>query len=136
MKRRYLLLAGAIVVVAVGLSLLGRPRRDPAAPPVATAAPVIELTIAIGGGAVSPAVTSAPKGHRVRLRVEHRGAATVRLALAGYEDVLEIPPLEPGATWTAEFLADRPGDDFAWLLDGRPAGRLMVTGSHLVEGHR
>ena len=45
-------------------------------------------------------------------------------------------PLAPGAGWTGEFLADRPGEDFAWLLDGEPAGRLTVTGSHLVEGHR
>jgi hypothetical protein len=68
--------------------------------------------------------------------VEHRGAATARLTLAGYEDRLDIPALAPGAGWTGQFLADRPGEDFAWLLDGQPAGRLTVTGSHLVEGHR
>jgi hypothetical protein len=60
----------------------------------------------------------------------------VGLALAGYEDRLAIPALSPGATWSGEFIADRPGEDFAWLLDGVPAGRLAVTGSHLVEGHR
>lgn len=136
MKRSYLLLALTVVVLSVALTLLGRPRSAHAPPPAAAEAPVAELAIAITGGKISPAVASVPKGHRVRLRVEHRDAAVVRLALAGYEDLLDIPPLAPGATWTAEFPADRPGDDFAWLLDGQPAGRLTVTGSHLIEGHR
>ncbi len=136
MKRPYLLLAAAVVVLAFVLTALGRPRRAEAPRPARTAAPVVELTITIKAETVSPAVTSVPKGHRVRLRVEHRGATTARLALAGYEDRLDIPPLAPGTVWTAEFLADRPGEDFAWLLDGQPAGRLTVTGSHLVEGHR
>ena len=29
-----------------------------------------------------------------------------------------------------------PGEDFAWLLNGKPAAKLRVAGSHLVEGHR
>ena len=136
MKRPYVLLAVAIVVASVALAMLGRPRQSETPSPAVTVAPVVELTIAIKEGKVSPAVTSVPKGHRVRLRVEHRGATTARLALAGYGDVLDIPPLEPGTTWTTEFPADRPGEDFAWLLDGQPAGRLTVTGSHLIEGHR
>jgi len=136
MKRPYLLLAAAVVVLALALTVLGRPRRADAPPAAATAAPTVELAITIGAGQVSPAATSVPKGYLVRLRIEHHGAATARLALAGYEDRLEIPALEPGAIRTVEFLADRPGEDFAWLLDGQPAGRLTVTGSHLVEGHR
>jgi hypothetical protein len=68
--------------------------------------------------------------------VEHRGEHPVRLALAGYEDRLDIPPLDPGTVWHGEFHAERPGEDFPWLLDGRPAGRLTVAGAHLVEGHR
>jgi hypothetical protein len=135
-KRPYLALAAVVVVVAAGLGLVGGRGRDEAPRTVPVAAPLTELAIAIEAVSVSPATVSVPKGHRVRLRVEHRGAATVRLALAGYEDALAIPPLEPGTTWTGEFLADRPGEDFAWLLDDRPAGRLMVTGSHLIEGHR
>jgi len=136
MKRRYLVLALAIVVASVALTMTGRPRRDAVPPIAASAAPVVELVVVIEPGRVSPAATSVPKGHRVRLRVDHRGRATVRLALAGYEDLLDIPPLAPGTTWAGEFLADRPGEDFAWLLDGQPAGRLTVTGSHLIEGHR
>lgn len=136
MKRPYAVLAVVIVVASVALALLGRPRQAEAPSSAATAVPVVDLVIVIEAGRVSPAATSVPKGDRVRLHVECRGAATVRLALAGYQDVLEIPPLEPGRTWTAEFLADRPGEDFAWLLDGQPAGRFIVTGSHLIEGHR
>lgn len=136
MKRSYPLLAGMVIVASVTLAMLGRPRPAESPRPAVAAAPVADLAIAIEAGKVSPAVTSVPKDHRVRLRVEHRGATSVRLALAGYEDVLEIPPLAPGSVWMAEFQADRPGEDFAWLLDGQPAGRLIVTGSHLVEGHR
>jgi hypothetical protein len=136
MRRPYLLLAAAVVALGLALTVLGHPRRADTRRLAPAAAPMVELAITIGAGEVSPAVTSVPKGSRVRLRVEHRGAATARLALAGYEDRLEIPALEPGTVWTVEFLADRPGEDFAWLLDGQPAGRLMVTGSHLVEGHR
>ena len=136
MKRPYLLLATGVVVLALALTVFGRPRRADTPRPVATVAPVVERTITIGAGQVSPAATSVPKGYLVRLRIEHRGTTAARLALAGYEDRLEIPALEPGAIRTVEFLADRPGEDFAWLLDGQPAGRLTVTGSHLVEGHR
>ena len=136
MKRPYLLLLAGTLVLAFALTMLGRPRPAATPPPTTTVAPVTEVTIVIAGGHLSPAASGAPKGHIVRLRVEHRGEATARLALAGYEDRLEIPPLAPGTVWTGEFLADRPGDDFAWLLDDRPAGRFAVTGSHLVEGHR
>ena len=136
MKGRYLGLAIGVVMLAVVITVLGRPQRveRPSAPPAA--APVVELMLAIDGGRLSPAMTSVPKGARVRLRVAARGARGARLALAGYQDRLAIPPLAPGAMWTGEFIADRPGDDFAWLLDGVPAGRLAVTGSHLIEGHR
>jgi hypothetical protein len=70
------------------------------------------------------------------VRVVHRGTGPARLALMGYEDRLGVAEVAPGATWRASFVADRPGDDFAWMLDGAPAGRLRVSGSHLVEGHR
>ncbi len=137
MRRSYLLLFGLVVVLAVALTALGRPRRRPAPRPVAASlAPLVDLTIGIADGQVSPAVAAVPKGSRVRLRVDYRGASPARLTLAGYEDRVNIPALAPGIVWTGEFLADRPGEDFAWLLDGQPAGRLTVTGSHLVEGHR
>jgi hypothetical protein len=134
--RRYLVLLAVALVAAMGLSLVARrPRRDE---PPAPAAPVqvVTLAVAIEDGALVPAVTSVPKGHEVRLAVENRGRARATLELAGYEDRLAIPALEPGARWSGAFTADRPGDDFAWTIDGRPAGRFAVQGSHLVEGHR
>jgi hypothetical protein len=137
MTRSYLRLAGLIAVLALALALVGRPRRPDATPAATDArAPIVELAITIGTDGIAPAVAAVPKGSRVRLTVENRGAGPSRLALAGYQDRLAPPPLAPGAVWTGEFLADRPGEDFAWLLDGEPAGRLSVTGSHLVEGHR
>lgn len=136
MKGHYLGLAIVVVVLAVGLTLLGRPQRVVRPAPAPPPAPVVVLTLAIDGSRIAPAVMSVPKGARVRLRVDVRGARPVRLALAGYEDRLAIPALEPGSTWTGEFNADLPGEGFAWLIDGVPAARLAVTGSHLIEGHR
>ena len=136
MKGRYLSLVIGVVLIALALTLLGRPRRVEAPVSTIAPAPVVVVTLAIEGGRLAPAITSVAKGARVRLRVAMRGARGVRLTLAGYQDRLAIPALEPGTTWTGEFIADRPGEDFAWLIDGVPAGRLSVTGSHLVEGHR
>ena len=65
-----------------------------------------------------------------------RPLGVARLALHGYQDKLMIGWIEPDSTWRGEFLADRPGEDFAWMLEGEPAGKLSVTGSHLVDGHR
>ena len=136
MKGRYLSLAIGVVLVAMALSMLGRPHRAEAPAATAAPAPVVVLTLAIEGGRLAPAMTSVAKGSRVRLRVGVHGTREAKLTLAGYQDRLAIPPLAPGTTWTGEFIADRPGDDFAWLIDGVPAGRLAVTGSHLIEGHR
>jgi hypothetical protein len=134
--RRYLVLFVVTLAAAAALGALARrPRREAAPAPLAPV-PVVTLALAIEGGGLDPGITTAPKGHEVRLTVENRGRSTARLALAGYEDRLAIPALAPGATWSGTFTADRPGDDFAWLLDGRPAGRFAVQGSHLVEGHR
>jgi hypothetical protein len=136
MKGHYLGLTIVVLVLALGLTVLGRPRHEerPAAPPAP--APVVVLTLAIEDGRLAPAMASVPKGARVRLRVDVRGTRGARLSLSGYQDRLAIPVLAPGTTWTGEFFADRPGEDFAWLIDGVPAGRLAVTGSHLIEGHR
>ena len=136
MKGHYLGLALVVVALAVGLTLLGRPRHAETPVRAVAPAPVVVLELAIEGDRMAPAISSVPKDARVRLRVRVRGARAVRLSLAGYEDRLGIPELVPGSSWTGEFFADRPGDDFAWLIDGVPAGRLAVTGSHLIEGHR
>ncbi len=138
MKRSYLLLFAGTVTLGLLLIALGRmmPRREavPSAP--TAAAPPVSLTIEVRDGAITPETLSVPKDRRVFLRIVNRGRKPARLALAGYEDRLDCGAIDPGGTWSGDFLADRPGDDFAWLLDGQPTGRLSVTGSHMVEGHR
>ena len=138
MTRRYLWILVAIVAVAAALSALSVPKmgRSSRASSAVAGAPTIDLAVVVEGRRLMPAAASVPKGVRVRLRVDNRGRAPARLALAGYEDALSIPAIAPGGTWQGSFLADRPGDDFAWLLDGQPVARFAVTGSHLVEGHR
>lgn len=137
MTRRYAMLALAVIALAASLAALGRPR--PAAVSQADA-PVavrrIPVSLRIEGDSCAPARLAVPVGARVELVVLSRQARPVGVALAGYEDAVWNPALAPGASWHVTFTADRPGEDFAWLIDGRPAGRLSVSGSHLVEGHR
>jgi hypothetical protein len=71
----------------------------------------------------------------VTVTVENRGPGTRTIALAGYEEQVHLA-VPPGGTARVTFRADRPGDDFAWLVDGEPAGTLAVSGSHLIEGHQ
>ena len=80
------------------------------------------VAIEIRDGAVTPATVAVPKGSRVRLAVTNRGGAAARVRLAGYEDRVDFGRLAPGQTERREFVADRPGEDFTWLVDGRPAG--------------
>ena len=134
--RRYLALFAITLAAAAVLAVAARRPRQAAAPAPAAATPVVAIALVVTDRGLAPAVSTAPKDHEVRLAIENRGRARVSLALAGYEDRLAIPPLEPGARWSGAFTADRPGEDFAWLLDGRPAGRFAVQGSHLIEGHR
>jgi hypothetical protein len=134
---RYRVLALVVLAAALGTSALARlPRRAPeaAAPPAPL--PVVELAIVLEDGRVTPSAAAVPKDHEVRLAIRNRGARAAEVRLAGYEDRLTIAALAPGATWRGSFVSDRPGEGFAWLVDGEPAGRLAVTGSHLVEGHR
>jgi hypothetical protein len=137
MKRYLVLLGIALVLGAVALAA-GRhlergERREAGSSPTPEA--TLEMTIT-PEHQVSPAVVSVPKDHRVSLTVTNRGARRASLALMGYQDRFGVANLAPDSTWHGEFVADRPGDEFAWMLDGAPVGRLAVTGSHLVEGHR
>lgn len=135
--RRYLILFAITLAAGVALSVVARrPRLDAAAPPPDAPIPMVALAVAIEDGALTPQITTTPKGYEVRITVENHGRSTVTLALGGYEDRLTIPALAAGARWSGAFIADRPGEDFAWLVDGRPAGRFVVQGSHLIEGHR
>lgn len=125
------------LALALLVSVLARlPRREAARPVTAPPAPATPLTLVVRGGALEPGVVSVPKGVRVLLTVLNRGDRAVTLTLAGYQDRFTAGPVAPEGAWHGEFLADLPGEDFAWMLDGRPAGRFDVTGSHLVEGHR
>jgi hypothetical protein len=135
--KRYVILV--IVLGALGwmVSALGRPRAvAPPTPARAADRPAHELALRVKDGVLEPAASAVPRDSRVLLRIENAGGMPVTIALAGYEDRLSPPTLAPGAVWRGEFAADRPGEDFAWLVDGQPAGRLAVTGSHLIEGHR
>ena len=137
MKRRYLLLVALVALAAVAVSALARlPRTSSSRTTEAAPLPRVDLVLAIENGRLSPESAAVPKGHLVRLRVSNHGTTPTSVQLVGYEDRVTMTSLAPGATWAMEFIADRPGDDFAWLVDDRPAGRLAVTGSHLLEGHR
>lgn len=130
----FLIALGAALALSVAARLPKPARHERAV----AAAPVVVRTLAlvVRGGTVAPDLTQARKGDRVRLTVRNDGAAAVKVSLAGYADRVHVDALAPGATWTAEFDADLPGEDFAWMVDGQPAGRFDVLGSHLVEGHR
>jgi hypothetical protein len=138
MKRAYLILFAGTVALGLLLVGLGRmaPRRDAPSRAPAPPAPTVSLTIEVKDGGIVPETSSVPKDRRVLLRIVNRGTRPARVALSGYEDRLDDDAIAPGGSWSGEFVADRPGDDFAWLLDGEPCGKLSVTGSHLVEGHQ
>lgn len=137
MRRFYALLAGLVLAAALGTAWCVRVPHHAARVVEARApSPVARLDLEIRDGAVAPPMCAVPKGSRVLLHVVNRDREPVRLGLAGYEGLLGPLLLAPGATWSGEFPAELPGEDFAWQVDGRPAGQLRVTGSHLVEGHR
>ena len=137
MTRPYVVLLVVALGAAVALGVMGRrhPTPRPAAAPT-VALPTVALRVEVRDGAVEPANAAVPKDHRVELDVVNRGRAPVSVRLAGYEDRVAVDSLAGGASRHVAFDADRPGEDFAWLLDGRPVGRLSVTGSHLAEGRR
>ena len=136
-KRYAVLLALAVVLAAFGL-LLGRTIRLPL-PSGDESEPrrevPLDLTVT-SDDHITPAFASVPKDHRIKLSVTNRHRRQVTLTLMGYQDRFEVANVMPDSVWHGEFVADRPGESFAWILEGAPVGRLEVTGSHLVEGHR
>src|SRR5262245_52429774 len=98
--------------------------------------PIVALELVLTKDGIAPATSSVPKDRRVRLTIVNHRGDLVGLSLNGYQDRLAIGWIDPDSTWRGEFLADRPGEGFAWMLEGEPVGRLDVQGSHLVEGHR
>jgi hypothetical protein len=136
MKRYLALLCGALVL---GLLLMVAARSMRAPAPAITRAPeipAVDLELTLTSQGISPENSSVPKDHRVRLTIVNHRRDRVGLSLRGYQDRLMIGWIDPDSTWRGEFLADRPGDGFAWMLEGEPVGKLAVTGSHLMEDHR
>ncbi len=135
---RYARLAAIVLVLGALLAVVGRMTRHHAAPaagaPVARAEVTLDLRIDSGG--LTPRRAAVPSGARVAVGITNDRPRAVTVVLAGYEDRLLIGSLPAGGHWAGTFIADRPGDDFAWTVSGEPAGVLSVAGSHLVEGHR
>ncbi len=129
----YLLIFGLGLVGAAVVSALPHPSAAPPAPAGAVTRRALAVDIDGCGAMTSPAAL--PAGSTVTLTVTNHRPRSLRVSLAGYEDRVASPPLAPNASWHVTFVADRPGEQFAWLVNGRPEGRLDLTGSHLVEGH-
>lgn len=138
MKRSYGMLVLGSALLALAIVILVRTPRPPARRDVAPAPAGTAVTIALTmeGGTLRPARVAAPKGANVTALVANRDSAPRTIALLGYEDRVRPTRVEPGDTVRLQFEAALPGEDFAWLVDGRPAGTFAARGSHLVEGHR
>jgi len=136
MNRRYGLLAVLLVIAALLLALATRlPRSTTAERATPTEVPESALMLTWQDGRLDPERASVPKGHRVNLTLVNHDRDSLSLMLGGYQDRVHVD-LAPAGTWRGSFVADLPGDDFAWMHEGRPVGVLRVTGSHLEEGHR
>ena len=136
--KRYAFVLAIAVVAALGLGVLARAPRPRATTAAASAAavPTDPLTITFRDGVAQPEAASVAVGRRVALTLVNLGTRSITVRLAGYEDRVPAESLAPGASRSGEFVADRPGEAFAFLVDDEPCGRLAVTGSHLPEGHR
>jgi hypothetical protein len=136
-NRTYYRLALAVIAVGLALGILSRlPRRDAPKPQPAPAAVRVEVALTLDpDGVVEADRDGVPKGTLVVLHVVNRGSVARMLSLSGYEERLHLP-VAPAEIAHATFRADRPGGDFAWLVDGTPSRRFAVSGPHLDEGRR
>lgn len=137
MTRAYRWLAILVAGGAVALAVFARaPKPGPKHVARSLAAKAESLHIEIANGVLRPDRGEVAKGSEVLLTVRNRDQRPHAFSLAGYEDRSISASIGAGETTVLRFLAERPGEDFAWIVDGRPAGRLAVHGSHLEEGHR
>lgn len=136
MMRRYGVLVALGFVGALAVSvLLRQPVRARALPPAAPDTAALTVVVDVYPDRVVASPPSIPVGSTVALTARSHADGLVRLALAGYEDRVAVT-LPFDGTWTTRFRADRPGDPLAWLVNGEPAGRFVVSGSHMIEDHR
>jgi hypothetical protein len=136
-KRYAAVLLAAMVVAAIGVRIARAPRTTDAPAGTPPPRPSVSLHLVVTPEErLEPAIAAVPKDHLVRLQVTNRRDRAVTLTLVGYQDRFAAASIAAHATWHGEFVADRPGEGFAWMLEGAPVGRLQVTGSHLIEGHR
>ncbi len=136
MKRLLTLLVVVLVAGALTGTLSRAWRPAGPAPAPAVTQQVCDLALTVTAKRVIPDAVAIPKHRLVRLSVTNHDTRPVTLSLAGYEDRLHTPPIPPNSTWHGTFLADRPGEGFAWQINGTAVGRLDITGSHLEEGHQ
>jgi hypothetical protein len=135
--KRYAFVLLIALSAALAIGFLARTPHGPEARTVSESEPPADtLRVTFAGGVARPDLASVPAGHRVTATLVNEGDRAISAGLAGYEDRFAPASIAPGASRTVTFLADRPGEAFAWLVDGEPCGRLAVTGSHLEEGHR
>jgi len=135
MSRRYGLLAAGLLVAGLALGALARMPRQEAPTLVAAPTKRRDIVIAIrADGTVIPERISVPVGAEVTLVAANEGPLPRTLSLSAYGDRLDLL-VAPGRTGRSVFRAERPGQEFVWLVDGVPSGRFIVTGSHLIEGH-
>jgi len=136
--KRYLMvfvvaIALGVIAVAVGRNARHAVRLEPEHARMPSVA--LDITV-VSDHEITPSFASVPKDHLVHLSVTNHGRRAVTLTLMGYQDRFAAAYVPPDSTWHGEFIADRPGEAFAWILEGAPTGRLQVTGSHLEEGRQ
>jgi len=134
--KRYGILFIVAAVLSVVLYNAGGRRSGPTGPANLVEPDSVAVTLTLTDQGIEPPMVTVPKDHRVVLTIVNHRRLASGVSLQGYQHAFSAGILAPGATWHGSFIADRPGDDFAWMVEGEPAGRLAVRGSHLVEGHR
>jgi hypothetical protein len=136
-NRSWIVLALLVLAGVLALTVLSHsPRRAEAPAPAPPPAPIDFASLEVAGDTLSSPRVDGVLGHRLAVTITNRGSRPATVALSGYEHAFAPRTLAPGGSRTDTLLLDLPGEDFAWMLDGRPAGQLRVAGSHLAEGHR
>ncbi len=134
--KRYGILFVVAAVLSVTVYNLGGRIAVPSRPAEPAEPDSVAVTLTLTDQGLEPSMVTVAKDQRVALSiVNHRHLAS-GVSLQGYQHAFAAGIIAPGATWHGSFVADRPGEEFAWIVEGEPTGRFIVKGSHLVEGHR